>query len=516
MLSVLLMLAALGELPARDERPPIVAIRVIRHDVFDLSDPETSSWPYRTANALHTLSRERFIRSLLLFKEGDPWDPDLAAESERLLRGTGFLNPVHIYAKPVAGGVEVFVETHDQWTLELSVNYGRMGRRQKAGVSVAEQNFLGWGKTVFLDARSDPERDSITAGYSDPLFLGTRWRLSAAHREASDGTADEFSLNYPFFSLATPLAGGVWYRRESLVEYLWASGRKVVSGDTLRRSLLVWGGMRLAGDGETTRRVTAGIFAERAAFSRWSFRTGATYPEPADRELVGLKVGLEAQSSRWEVVQGFRGWWRQEDLPLGPNWAVTLGVSSPALGGDRLRLPFEASYFQAHFSNGLYRWWSLASGGRWERGKVYDTVTRLEAGFAQVGERGFRVRGVVERGHRLDLDRQLTLGANTGLRGWDPDTFDGTSRVVVNAEWRHRLTGEVLHLAVLGVVVFADAGKTWGARVGPDSGGWRADAGVGLLAEVTRAAILRVVRVEVAFPDRGKGPVLVLTGVSLF
>lgn len=512
----LLLLAALGGTRSAEDRPPIVAIHVIRHDVFDLSDPETSSWPYRTANALHTLSRERFIRSLLLFKEGDPWDPALAAESERLLRATGFLNPVHIYARPAGEGVEVFVETRDQWTLELAINYGRMGHRQKAGVSVAEQNFLGWGKTVFLDARSDPERDSITAGYSDPLFLGTRWRLSAAHREASDGTADEFSLFYPFYSLATPRAGGILYRRESLVEHLWSSGKKTVSGDTLRRSLLIWGGLRLAGDGEVTRRLTAGFFAQRSAFSRWSYRSGGYYPEPEDRELVGLQVGFEAQSSRWEVVQGFRGWIRQEDVPMGPNYAVTLGLSLPALGGDRLRAPYQASFFAGRMNGNWYRWLFLGSAGRLERRDVADAASRVEVGLAQLGERGFRVRGVLEVGHRLGLDRQLTLGANTGLRGWDPDTFDGTSRAVINAEWRHRLTGEVLHVAVLGVVLFADTGKTWGARVGPSTGGWRADAGVGLLAEVTRAAVLRVVRLEVAYPDRGKGPVVLLTGVSLF
>ncbi|MGC8915762.1 MAG: hypothetical protein ACP5NF_02130 [Thermoanaerobaculum sp.] len=494
----------------------IQAIHVIRHDVFDTSDPKTSAWPYRAANALHMLTRERFIRSLLLFKEGDPWDPELAAESERLLRSLGFLNPVYISARPVPGGVEVFVETHDQFTLEASINYGRFGHRQKAGVSLSEQNFLGWGKTVFLDARSDPERDSVTAGYADPLFLGTRWQLSASHREASDGTADQFSLVYPFYSLATARAGGIEYRRESLVEHLWASGKKVVSGDALRRSLVVWGGLRLPGDGATTRRLTAGIFGERAAFSRWSYRTGGAYPELEDRELVGFKVGFESQSSRWRVVQGFRGWWRQEDLPLGPNVVLELGVSLPALGGDRVRVPYSGRYFQANLAGTLYRWWSLASDGRFERGQLRDGVTRLEAGLAQVGERGFRVRGVVEVGHRLGLDRQLTLGANTGLRGWDPDTFDGTSRAVFNAEWRQRLTGEVLHLAVLGVVVFADAGRTWGARVGPGTGGWRRDLGVGILGEITRAAILRVVRVEVAYPDRGKGPTVVLTGVSLF
>jgi len=494
---------------------PIVAIRLVRHDVFDLSDPHTSAWPYRTANALHVLTREGFIRGLLLFREGDPWNPELAEESERLLRATGFLNPVHIYARPAPGGVEVVVETHDQWTTEAALNYGRFGHRQKAGFSLSEQNFLGWGKSVFLDARSDPERSSVTFGYTDPLFLHSRWRLELAHREASDGTADLLAVEYPFFSLATPWAGGISWRRESLVEHLWAQGKKAVSGDALRRSLEAWVGFRLAG-GQSTQRVTLGLFSQRQAFSRWTWRDGGVYPEPEDRELAGLLAGWESQSSKWAVVSGFRGWWRQEDVPLGPNLALRLGVSAPAWMGERWIFPFSFSYFQARLQGALYQWGSAGVEGRWERGQARNTRARLELGFALVGEAGLRGRMVWERGLHLDRDQQLTLGANTGLRGWDPDTFDGTSRAVLNVEWRRRLTGEVLHVAVLGLTVFADAGKTWGARVGPDTQGWRKDVGIGLLGEITRAAILRVVRIELAYPDKGQGPTLLLTGVSLF
>jgi len=513
MFAVLLALAlAQGPAPGA----PIVAIHVVRQEVFDLADPKTSSWPYRTANALHVLTRERFIRSLLLFREGDPWDPALAAESERLLRATGFLNPVHITARAVEGGVEVVVETQDQWTTEVSLNYGRLGHRQKAGFSLSEQNFLGWGKTVFLDVRSDPERDSLTLGYTDPLFFGSHFRLELAHREASDGTADTFSLEYPFYALATPLAGGVGFRRESLVEYLWAGGKKAVAGDTLRRFLEAWMGVRLSGDGARTRRLSFGLFSERAAFAHWGFRDGRFYPEPEDRELAGPWVAFESLASQWQVVSGFRGWWRQEDIPLGPDYGLRLGISLPPFAGKRTVLPFSANFFRAAFQGRVYRWLALATQGRWEGGQARNALSRLELGMAWVGDQGVRARGVLELGKHLDLDRQLTLGANTGLRGYDPDTFDGTSRAVVNLEWRKRLTEEVLHLAVLGVTVFADAGKTWGARVGPDTGGWRGDVGLGLLAEITRAAILRVVRLELAFPDRGQGPTVLLTGVSLF
>ena len=103
---------------AEDVAPgtPIVAVQIDRHDVFDLDDPSTSAWPYRWVNALHILTREDFIRRLLLFQVGDLLDPARLAESEIILRGTGFLNPVNISARPAPGGAEVIVETHDQWT----------------------------------------------------------------------------------------------------------------------------------------------------------------------------------------------------------------------------------------------------------------------------------------------------------------------------------------------------------------------------------------------------------------
>ncbi len=65
---------------------PIISIRVNRQDIFDISNPKTKAWPYRWANALHIISKEDFIRSMLLFKEGDPYSESTAAESARILR----------------------------------------------------------------------------------------------------------------------------------------------------------------------------------------------------------------------------------------------------------------------------------------------------------------------------------------------------------------------------------------------------------------------------------------------
>lgn len=517
LVGALLALATLG-VSTEEVAPgtPIVAVRIVRHDVFDLDDPATSAWGYRAVNSLHVLSCESFIRALLLFKVGDSLDPARLAESELILRGTGFLNPVSVTAHPVAGGAEVVVETSDQFTTELSIDYSRVGSKRHSGVSLTEENLLGWGKGVQVEVDSTPERTSQLLEYKDPLLLGSRWRLVTSYKNSSDGSTKFLQVEYPFFALPTPRAAGVEWRREGLKEYLWSGGHRIVVGQTETRSFELWGGLRLPGDGIFTSRLILGVFGERATFLGWQRLDGSPYPQPQDRDLTGVEVGWEHLTFRWKLVRGFRAWQRQEDLPLGPNWQVTTGLSLPALGGDRARLRYQGSLTLGRLNGKTYSWLFADLSGRLERGGVANAITHLEVGGAVTGSAGLRMRVAADLGHNLDGDRQLTLGADTGLRGYDPSTFDGTSRVVTNLEWRHRLTGELLHVMMVGATVFADGGMTWGARAGPSTEGLRADIGVGLLAEITRAAVVRVVRVELALPDHGGKPVLLITSSSLF
>lgn len=495
---------------------PIVSVRIDRHDVFDLDDPSTSAWPYRWVNALHVLTREEYIRRLLLFRAGDALDPVKLAESELILRETGFLNPVSITSRPVPGGAEVTVETHDQWTTSIRGGYGVSGDRTSVSAGFAEDNFLGLGKSFLFDVSSDPERTSTTFRYRDPTFLRSRWQLELGHQASSDGSADHVRFEYPFFSLSTPRAGGVEGRREKSREYLWSEGERRVTGQSETLDWEVWGGLRFRGAGIRTDRLVLGAFGEQARFRDWESLYGPPYPQPEDRELAGLQASWEHRTFRWRVVRGFRAWLRQEDLPLGPSWKVTTGLSAPFLGGDRIRLRYQGTFESGQLSGRIYTWQRADLSGRVESRGLGNAITHLEVGGAVTGAAGLRVRVAADLGTDLDGERQLTLGADTGLRGYDPDTFDGTSRVVANAEWRGRVTGELLHVAALGVTVFADCGKSWGARVGPSTAGWRSDVGAGVLVELTRASVVRTVRFEMAFPDRGGGPVYLVTTDSLF
>ncbi len=141
-----------------------------------------------------------------------------------------------------------------------------------------------------------------------------------------------------------------------------------------------------------------------------------------------------------------------------------------------------------------------------------DSTRRRTARLAS----GLQLRLLAETSHELDLDRQLTLGADLGLRGWDPDFFDGTGRALLNVQWRTLLMEDVLGLFSFGFVVFGDAGMTWDPRVGPDTDGVRLDAGVGLLFDLSHLSRTNLLRVDLAFPDDGSGPTVIISTRTIF
>jgi len=496
---------------------PIVRIVCERYSIFDTSDPKTSKWPYRAANAVHIRSRERFIRSMLLFSEGDSYSDADAAESARLLRALGIMNPVEISAQEIEGGVEVTVETHDQWSLQVGADAGLSGNRGSFGVQIQEENLLGWGKELSLGFDSDVERDSWIYGFIDPNIFGTRWTTELVYQNRTDGSLRRIRVERPFFSLDTPRGWGAWWESEELTEHLYATNESVVQGRRRSEIFRVWYGIQLGKPNRITRRLTLGWDVQQVEYDDWRWiETGEPYPSPQPLDISGIRVGYEQITENYEVLHGFRAWSAQEDIGLGPNFKIGATFSGPALGGDINRVLYDGLFSIARHHG---RWLVMGDvwlSGRFDQSKPRDVLLGIQLAAAQIGQRGFQFRLLVDASHELQLDRQLTLGADVGLRGWDPDTFDGTGRALVNAQWRTVVFHDVLHLFSVGVVVFADAGKTWNPRIGPDTDGVRADAGAGLLFDLSRLSTSNVLRVEVAWPDDRSGPVVTITGSALF
>ncbi len=409
------------------------------------------------------------------------------------------------------------METHDQWSLQIGADAGLSGNRGTWGVQIQEENLAGLGKELSLGYDSDVERSGWSYGYIDPNVFGTRWVAELVYQNRTDGYLKRIRAERPFFSLDTPRGWGGMWEAEKLTEHLYSANVSVVEGQRISELFRAWYGFRLGSSGPTTRRLSIGWDSRQNSYDDWLWvDTGDPYPAPQQLDVSGVRIGYEQIAHNYEVLKGFRAWSTQEDVALGPNFSAGVTFSAPALGGAMNQVLYDGLFSIARHRG---RWLVMGSGwlnGRFDGGQPQDVLYGLQLAASQIGQRGFQFRLLFEDSHELELDDQLTLGADIGLRGWDPDYFDGTGRALVNAQWRTIVFRDVLNLFSVGVVVFADAGETWDPRVGADTGGVRVDAGAGLLFDLSRYALSNVLRVEVAWPDDRSGPVVTLTGSALF
>ena len=174
-------IAALYAAAASPDCPPIDRVEIVRHDIFEARDGGGVSWPYRLANRLHVRTRESVIRRELLFEEGDCLDPFLLAESERLLRGYGFLSRAEITALPRGDGIhDVIVDTQDDWSTRVDLRLRVDEGLRLEGVSLNEENLLGTGQRlgVFFFEREVTREYGLQ--FATPQLARTRWDLTAA------------------------------------------------------------------------------------------------------------------------------------------------------------------------------------------------------------------------------------------------------------------------------------------------------------------------------------------------
>jgi hypothetical protein len=201
---------------------------------------------------------------------------------------------------------------------------------------------------------------------------------------------------------------------------------------------------------------------------------------------------------------------------MGPNFRLGATVSLPDFGGDFDRVLLDGGLDGAWHSDG---WLLLGESwfkGRFDQGDARNWIVGAELTLSRLGRRGWQFRAFAENSHDLDLERQLTLGADVGLRGWEPDYFDGTGRAVANVQWRTLLKKDVFQILAIGLEIFVDAGVSWEPRFGRDTDGVRTNAGIGLLGDLTTIGLANVLRVEVAWPDDGSGPTVIVTSEALF
>lgn len=500
--------AAEGALPTLAEleaRGAVVGeITLDTRNIFDTDKPGQDKWLYRTANRVHVISRPTTIRSQLLFRKGDPLVAQKIEESERILRSNPFIFDASIRAVRIDGNsVDFVVETRDNWTLFPELGISRTGGETRWQVGLEEDNLLGTGTVVSVSRRRDDDRSSTSFRFSD-RNVGRSWvAMDLLYRDSDDGEARRVRVAQPFYSLDSRVAGGIDVGTEDREEPLFSRGSEIGRFRQDERAVTAWWGFsRGLVDGWTTRWSVGAVVSDNR------FGTPEDEPPtpvlPDDRDLRYPFVSVERIEDRFEKVENFNQILQTEDLFLGRRFAATLGYANDGFGADRTALVFGANG-AASIGDPAATLLTLSArlNGRVESGDIVNGRVRVDARYyrRQSPRRTAFVGTRVEVGRRLDIDNPITLGGDSGLRGYDRSFGNGDASAIVTLEQRFFTDWYPWKLFRVGGAIFADIGRTWGEdATGFEDDRWLADVGVGLRLGSTRGNSNTVFHLDFAKP----------------
>ena len=512
-LLALLLLASTGAWPAEllptdqeleDAHAVIGDVLLNNQNIFNLDDPKENNWLFRLANRLHIKTRPYVIRSQLLFRSGDRYSRRLLEESERILRGADYLYDASV--RPVSyhdGRVDILVTTWDVWTLNPGFNYSRSGGTNRTGAQLEEFNFLGTGSAVRYQRTTDVDRTVNLYQIRDMHAFSTWTQVTGTYENNSDGKLEQLTVNRPFYSLDTRQAWGLDALHWTRVDSLYDLGTIIDQFHDDQRAATASYGWSQGLQNGWVRRWSAGATLDQHTFDPAPLWQGAT-TLPQDRKLLYPWLDFQLVEDEYLKVKNRDQIGRNEDFYLGSAVEVRLGVSSPAWGADR-----EALVFANTASHGF----SLTGGsmllldenmsGRLEHGTLHNGILNGNARYYLVESPKalFYAALHATQGHNLDLDNQVLLGGDSGLRGYPLRYQTGTGRALVTLEQRYFTDWYPFRLWRVGGAVFFDAGRTWGSvPLGSPSLGLLKDAGLGLRFGNTRSGLGNVTHVDLAFP----------------
>jgi outer membrane protein assembly factor BamA len=335
----------------------------------------------------------------------------------------------------------------------------------------------------------------------------SRWITDVALRQSSDGEGWSVAAQRPFYALDSRWSTGFALQQEEIVDSVYRLGERVAGyrrqADFAEMSYGRSDGLMNG----WSRRTTFGLRREHADFG---IAPDEPVPDvlPEDRRLDYPFLRFEAVQDDFETTRNRDQIARTEDQRFGLQYALEVGWSTPVLGADRDSLLLHAD---------VSRGWRLGGGDTMFADAAL--TTRVEGGtpldgllsgslryYRPTGSSGVFFAGFTAGvGHDLDADHELTLGGDTGLRGYPLRYQAGSATALLSVEQRFFSKRSLFQLADIGAAVFFDAGRAWGeSPMGPSENlGLLKDVGFGLRLASNRSALGNVVHVDVAFPLDG-------------
>jgi hypothetical protein len=476
----------------RDRDTPRATIRNIHIEIKDVYDPEEKILWLIPRNALHWQTTESTVRRWLPFAEGDVFCPRLMARVAQTLKDTGRLN-VNIYNTPPTedGFVDISIHVQDLWSLYSDNTRELTGGIGLLSLTVGESNFLGRHATLEIHVERDNFFTRLHQRYEDPWFLDSRWHFSERTGIQYDldgnlvGGNVLINLNRPIRKRDDILGWETTFVYDDELIYKHTGGtidkvtlpsgefekiyhRKSISLKNMLSYPLK--GRESTEDGE----VNLGVFVLNKqntyqAYDPLVFDDEDFRKEVMKDDFSRHKIGLLFETKNHGTVanlSNFQHYWNTEYLSLGNSLRATIAASQNFWGSDEnavyltLGLTNTSLLTANQIIQASFHYTSDFVTGEGQRNMITTICYTHHFRGLPLGQLVFRAEAAF--GERLDNESILTLGADTGLRGYEADRFEGDRRLLFNMEYR---LPPLFRIPLLGkhasFVVFTDVGSCW-------------------------------------------------------
>lgn len=482
-------------------------VRYFRQNVF----PDRDHWLARQANRFNMVTKERTLQVAFSVDRGASINETQRQEAERELRRKPYLSDAAVLVHQVCGDeVDLDVVVRDVWTFTPSIGVSRSGGDNETNIAISDVNILGTGKSISLEHFSDRDRSGNYLRYDDPNLFGTRWFSTLVAADNDDGNRYTARLTRPFFSLDIRLAGGFTMDHIESVEDLEFLGKDAFELDkqTNAADLFI-----ATSNGRADGWVKRTYFGARYLEEIIEFPVNFPGPLVDERTFAYPYVGWELIEDRYATRTNVDRIGITEDLKLGWTSYIEVGWSPDALGGDGDHILARGSAaYRRYLGERQLIGVNASFSGRYDLDldQAEDVQLRLELSYLwqQSPKWRFLTKLTHTQTQNLPLDKQVTLGGDSGLRGYPSRYQPGDRSALLTLEQRYYSNAYPFGLVRVGYAVFADVGRAWfdddvpewlPVREG-DHFDTLANVGVGLRLESVRTRRDRVFHIDIAKP----------------
>ena len=511
----------------------------------------------------NTNTKENVILRELLFQVGDIYIEEDKTESERILRQKAYIGSANIVPQWDASleAVTLHVDITDLWSLRgafdpLPLVNPEGGKFLIAGTDF---NLLGSGHfTQFryegVIEREEKTRHFIRGRYQMPRLLNSYWNFDGEFAQRLEGNTWTsflerpqyvFLLERPQYSLKSRWSARLQVSELNNLRRWYENGVKT---DIFERNRQTASGAILRYFGDRRRQHYIGLWAESQRSRHTLIEShGESKAAPSNRDinLVGITLGRKRVA--YYKTRFFRKMGQEEDFFTGSQYALSIGYASPLYGSDMAEAYTRLTGISAwsrgeHILSTTLINLSTYFTTRIERPKIQLQTSWYYIDIFKTGndiytvDKGFRKKGffdfhqtlvaqfITEMQFGWSGEDQVILGSDNGLRGYDPQQFNGEKMMLMRIESR-TLCGGVFFSKiddalgtvatfivkpfikrsvkvglVLSATTFADIGYIWNGKRSFQLSEPKKSIGFGLRGSFSRVSGPSIFRIGLAFP----------------